>query len=366
MKRTNSKISRVIRPLSGGIIVFITFALVGISYQRGFEKVAYSDVTPQSRVAPRVDTTFNCTNCPITITELANATPYPATVTVTNQGRILNTNTAVTVTLTGINNQRSDDLDILLVAPTGETILILSDAGGTNTLNNFTLIFRDNGATQVPDSTIPVSGTVYKPTNQLGGNPEPEAFTAPAPAGPYGNPGPSGGGTLTFQALFAGDFPNGVWSLYIKDDAASGGMTGTITSWSLTLSTEASGPTDARMETFEATTREDGRVSLNWQTGYEVDNLGFNIYRTEGNKRVRVNKQIIAGSALLAREGTTLTAGRSYSWRDKLGKDQSYAQYWIEELDLKGRSIWHGPIETNASPGISRPADFGAQSLTVS
>jgi hypothetical protein len=94
---------------------------------------------------------------------------------------------------------------------------------------------------------------------------------------------------------------------------------------------------------------EDG-VSLQWRTGFEVENLGFNIYREEGNsgKRIRVNPQVIAGSALMVGSTTALGAGKSYAWFDNLDANKN-AQYWIEDIDLDGQSSWHGPI------GIGRP-----------
>lgn len=106
----------------------------------------------------------------------------------------------------------------------------------------------------------------------------------------------------------------------------------------------------ARLIEFSATRYEQGAVSIQWQTGFEVDNLGYNLYREAGGKRARVNPQMIAGSALLAGPGVTLAAGRSYNWPDQDRKD-SDIYYWLEEVDLNGTSTWHGPI----SPGRAEP-----------
>jgi hypothetical protein len=121
------------------------------------------------------------------------------------------------VTLDRISHTYPDDLDILLVAPGGQKVLLMSDAGGGTGINNVTLTFDDAAASNLPDSSAIVSGT-YKPTDFTTG----DAFPSPAPAGPYG----------TALSVFNGLNPNGTWSLYVMDDAA--GDSGSIAGgWSL-------------------------------------------------------------------------------------------------------------------------------------
>src|SRR5712692_2226271 len=98
---------------------------------------------------------------------------------------------------------------------------------------------------------------------------------------------------------------------------------------------------------YLATRQEDGRVLLQWRTGYDTNNLGFNVYREEEGGRILVTPQLVAGSALFAGASPgVLLAERSYRWWDRLPKSQQHTEYWIEEVDLNGRSIWHGPILT--------------------
>ncbi|HXG68019.1 MAG TPA: C25 family cysteine peptidase, partial [Blastocatellia bacterium] len=87
-----------------------------------------------------------------------------------------------------------------------------------------------------------------------------------------------------------------------------------------------------------------GGVLLSWQTGYEVDNLGFNIYREVDGRRARINPAIVAGSALLAGPGGVLTAGGAYAWRDRSPGKKGNVAYWLEDIDLNGASAWHGPV----------------------
>lgn len=103
--------------------------------------------------------------------------------------------------------------------------------------------------------------------------------------------------------------------------------------------------------------RYDSGALIEWQTGFEADNLGFNIYREEKGKRVKITPQMVAGSALLTGEGTTLAAGRSYSWWDDTPQGKHAAHYYLEELDLKGESELHGPLVPDDSIDPNPPPD---------
>jgi subtilisin-like proprotein convertase family protein len=147
------------------------------------------------------------------------ANPYPSNI---NVGGSTGTVTKVTVTLNAMNHTFPDDIDILLVGPGGQRLLLMSDAGGSADLVNVTLTFDDAAATTLPDGTPIASGT-YLPSNFGTG----DTFPAPAPVGPY---------TDTELSIFDGIDPNGIWSLYVFDDV--GGDVGNISGgWSLTLTT---------------------------------------------------------------------------------------------------------------------------------
>lgn len=137
--------------------------------------------------------------------------------------------------------------------------------------------------------------------------------------------------------------------------------TSTIMSWSLNASNPwVSGAvslvpqavTAVKLSSVTAT-ESNGSVALRWQTGFEVDNLGFNVYREVRGKRTRINPSIIAGSALLARQGTSLTAGQSYAWRDRTNQGKETVQYWLEDIDLDGTRTLHGPIVPSVASAAS-------------
>jgi hypothetical protein len=95
-----------------------------------------------------------------------------------------------------------------------------------------------------------------------------------------------------------------------------------------------------------------------WQSGYEVDNLGYNIYREQNGVRVQLNPSLIAGSALQVGQNVALRAGNSYAWRGKFaGRQATDARYWLESVDLDGRGKLYGPIYAKAGDeAAARPA----------
>lgn len=93
-------------------------------------------------------------------------------------------------------------------------------------------------------------------------------------------------------------------------------------------------------------------VEVQWRTSYEADHLGFHVYREQHGQLVRLTPALVAGSALLAGAGTVLTAGQSYTWWDVLPATSGPLQYWLEEVDLKGRRTWHGPVAVQAAPRL--------------
>jgi len=145
-----------------------------------------------------------------------NAGPYPTTINISGLAGVVS---KVTVSVSGMTHTYPDDIDVLLRGPGGQSVLLMSDAGGGGNISNVRLVFDDAAATQLPDASTLSSGT-NKPTDYTAG----DTFGSPAPAGPYG----------TSLAAFIGSNPNGDWSLFVIDDASGdqGDFTG---GWSLTI-----------------------------------------------------------------------------------------------------------------------------------
>jgi hypothetical protein len=113
-------------------------------------------------------------------------------------------------------------------------------------------------------------------------------------------------------------------------------------------SEQAASPTAVGLVSLDAVSVRRQGVLVSWRTGFEVDNLGFHVYREVDGERVRVTPSLVAGSALIAGAGTPLTAGRWYSWWDTTAVPG--ASYWLEEWELSGAKRWHGPVSVQAGP----------------
>jgi parallel beta-helix repeat protein len=122
-------------------------------------------------------------------------------------------------------------------------------------------------------------------------------------------------------------------------------------------------PTAIELAAFTASAYDDG-VLLEWRTGMEVNNLGFNLYRDNGGKLTRLNSQTVAGSALAVGAEIALRTGNAYQWWDSATADQT-AAYWLEDLDLTGASRWHGPFYATQAADKPRPGVQTARTLAA-
>ena len=146
-----------------------------------------------------------CNTGPLTIPASGAASPYPSRLNVRGMGSA----TAITAELNDVTHSSLPDLDVLLVGPAGQSVILLSDAGATGSGAPASLTFSDAAPTSVPSAPV-VTGT-YRPTDLSIGGPDvlPPPATAPASAG-----------TLD-ELVEAG--VDGEWTLYVVDDSAPTG-----------------------------------------------------------------------------------------------------------------------------------------------
>ncbi len=162
-------------------------------------------------------------NADITVPDAAPASLYPSPVTVAGVQGVI---TDVDVVLKDVSHTYPDDLDVLLVGPLGQKVVLMSDAGSSDDVVNTKLILDDEAAAGLPTGSQISAGT-FKPTNDNTDQfIDPDTFVAPAPAA---------GGAGSLLSAFDGTDPNGTWNLFVVDDAA--GDLGMISGWTLDLTT---------------------------------------------------------------------------------------------------------------------------------
>jgi hypothetical protein len=149
----------------------------------------------------------------------------------------------------------------------------------------------------------------------------------------------------------------------------------------------------AEMKSFTARQKDD-HVLLQWRTAYEVNTLGYHVYREENGELLRLTPELVAGSALFA--ANALPAGNAYSWWDVLATESreesvvsgqssvvtpqflilstqhsvpstllsalstqlsalSTVQYWLEEVQLDGSQSWCGPVSPIPDESLKIP-----------
>jgi hypothetical protein len=174
-----------------------------------------------------VGATFvNPTPITIQIPGASGVNPYPSNITVSN---LPGTITDVSVTLSNLSHTYPDALDVLLVGPGGQKVMLMSDAGGDNAITTpLRLIFSDHATLLLSDSNRIVPGT-YHPWNYA---PIETVMPSNAPAGPYS----------TNLSVFDGTNPNGTWRLFVADDLPTIGNGSIGGGWHLNLTVVVSPP----------------------------------------------------------------------------------------------------------------------------
>ena len=205
-------------------------SVAGVGLIAAFLPLVVAAQTPTPTPIPMCGVFSN--SAPITIPGNTVASPYPSNITASGLGGVI---TKVTVALNGITHTSPSDIDVLLVGPSGQNAVIMSDVGSW--ASDVNLVLDDAAAYPLPrpGGSHLVSGT-FQPTNRWecgGGGPAiGDTFPAPAPATPGGSP----------LGTFIGTNPNGTWSLYVVDDGSGGGSFSG--GWAITVLTDAClGPT---------------------------------------------------------------------------------------------------------------------------
>jgi uncharacterized repeat protein (TIGR01451 family) len=308
---------------------------------------------------------------PLAVGETAS---FPLTVSVnsgTANGTVINyTATVATTTTDSIPANNTSSASTLVGAATAADVEIVKTPSAnpvrTADTENYTLRVTNNGPATA--------------TNVVATDPLPANMTYVSAVTSRGGPCTYTAGTRTISCPI-GTLTNGqVAAITVRvtiDAAASGQTLNNVATVAATQTdpVPANNSSAAPIVVVSATAatmfnvqalQSNGTTDVRWNTSWERNNLGFNVYREAGAARVRVNKSLIAGSTLVV--GTEAPAGFSYRWTDR--KPVPGAVYWIESVDLDGTRKLHGPfaprLASSGAKSIVSSSAPSADSLTLS
>jgi hypothetical protein len=93
-------------------------------------------------------------------------------------------------------------------------------------------------------------------------------------------------------------------------------------------------------------------ITLEWETASEIDNLGFNILRSETGD---IDEAEIINPLLIPSVVGGQPIGAYYEWVDEHVEANIDYSYWLQDLDFNGHMVDHGPVEASLTTGNSIP-----------
>jgi uncharacterized repeat protein (TIGR01451 family) len=287
---------------------------------------------------------------------LAAVSSYPViTITVSVAGTAPNSvvNTATVAgggELNGTNDTATDTVTIV-----SSSDLAITKSGAPNPVKQgqtvtYTLVVTNNGPTDA--SGVSVTDTLPSQVSYVSATPTQGSCSQAAGIVTCALGSIANGGTATITIVVTAVTP----SQAVNTATVSGTQPDPVPANNTATQTEIiTFPTSVKLNSFTAASR-GGEVMLTWNTGSELRNLGFNLYREQNGERVRMNPSLIAGSALIMRGGLPQHAAKTYAWIDH--SPAAGGSYWLEDVDLDGTRTMHGPVspQANLAPSKAAPA----------
>jgi hypothetical protein len=84
-----------------------------------------------------------------------------------------------------------------------------------------------------------------------------------------------------------------------------------------------------------------GHVLVSWETVSELNNTGFNLFRTDSADRSPGPEDLLA---FTPSQAPGATAGAAYSFQDTGVTDGRTYWYWLEDVAFNGATTLHGPV----------------------
>jgi uncharacterized repeat protein (TIGR01451 family) len=358
---TQSVVNRGVVPASNVTVTFPTPPNTTYSYVDFPAGWTCSTYPLPGTPTPGSAGTITCTKATMAVGETAS---FPLTVSVLTTAALGSTiNYTATVSSTTTDsipaNNTSSASTLVGSATTADISVVKTDVVDpvtTGSVLTYDILVTNNGPAAATSVTLtdplPANTTYQSVTTTRGtctwAGPAPGTVTCSIGALPVG-----GTATITLQVNVLAAASGQTLSNTATVSSLTPEPTNALGNNSDNESTVVISSTAATMKEADAV-RTAGTVNLTWSSSYEVDNIGFNVYREVGSTRTKVNPSLIAGSVIVAGPGITLPAGFSYRWIDRQPVDG--AVYWIEDLDLDGTSSLFGPVVPRA-PSLAQRAD---------
>lgn len=240
------------------------------------------------------------------------ATPYPSEINVSG---ITQSIASVSVELRNVQHTWARDLDLLLVAPNGQNVMLLSDAGGDQAIaSGATLVFRDDAGAAPENAQI--SGGSYQPTN-YGGSDNPPS---PAPVAPHGT---------SLASLLTGGV-NGTWKLFAVDDFPSSDGGQIVDGWALTF-VASSGPAAPTGLTATDGSLTD-RVRVSWSASSGA--TSYEVFRSLIDNPTAA--QSVGTTASTTFDDLTTAVGETYYYRVKASNANGTSAFSASDSGFRG------------------------------
>jgi hypothetical protein len=97
--------------------------------------------------------------------------------------------------------------------------------------------------------------------------------------------------------------------------------------------------------TYFYATRSRGTLSIDWATGTETGNLGFNLYVENTKGRTKLNKRLIPST------GFTSHDPQDYHFESSGGVISGNVKFFLEDVNILGAAQLHGPFELDQLNG---------------
>ena len=107
------------------------------------------------------------------------------------------------------------------------------------------------------------------------------------------------------------------------------------------ISTE---PTAVEMKSFQVNTIDDIQVKVAWETAAEIDNFGFNLYRSQERNTSQaelIHFEPAAGGV----------SGHSYEYIDTIPSSSRW-YYWLSDIDTYGKETFHSIANASVRTGL--------------